>query len=156
MEYNNPDDYWMRKEDERQGGWWPYFVCFFAFVLVLVCVAMCSGCSPKVIERVEKEYIVKKDSVLMRDSVWVKDSVFVEKAGDTITEYRTRDRYIYKYVDKVRVDSFIKRDSIPYPVEIEKPLTKWETFCIDYGKIMLGATVVCIIFIVIKLRFLHV
>ena len=35
----------------------------------------------------------------------------------------------------------------PYPVE--KQLTRWQSFCIDYGKIMLGSTIACVIAIVL-------
>lgn len=41
--------------------------------------------------------------------------------------------------DSVRVDSI----QVPYPVE--RKLSKWESFCIDYGKIMAGATAASIV-----------
>lgn len=41
--------------------------------------------------------------------------------------------------DSVRVDS------VQVPVPVERKLSKWESFCIDYGKIMAGATAAAII-----------
>lgn len=53
------------------------------------------------------------------------------------------------YKDSVRVDSV----QVPYPVE--RKLNRWEKICIDYGKIMIGATVVTFIaFVVILILWL--
>jgi hypothetical protein len=49
--------------------------------------------------------------------------------------------------DSVRVDS------VQVPVPVECKLTKWETFCIDYGKVMAGSTIVLLLmFIYIIVR----
>lgn len=49
--------------------------------------------------------------------------------------------------DSVRVDS------VQVPVPVECKLTKWETFCIDYGKVMVGSTIVLLLmFIYIIVR----
>ena len=46
----------------------------------------------------------------------------------------------------------------PVPVPVEKKLTKWQSFCIDYGKVMLGGTgaavvaVACIAIMVMRKR----
>ena len=43
--------------------------------------------------------------------------------------------------DSVRVDSV--------PVPVERQLSKWETVCLDYGKIMMGGTLVSVILAII-------
>jgi hypothetical protein len=49
--------------------------------------------------------------------------------------------------DSVRVDS------VQVPVPVECKLTKWETFCIDYGKVMTGSTIILfLMFIYIIVR----
>ncbi len=48
-----------------------------------------------------------------------------------------RDTVYRSSVDSVRV---------PYPVE--KKLTRWQQACIDYGKVMMGATVLLVLFII--------
>ena len=52
--------------------------------------------------------------------------------------------------DSVRVEYKDK----PYPVE--KQLTKWQSFCIDYGKIMVGVTVsalaVIVLLIILRIK----
>ena len=53
--------------------------------------------------------------------------------------------------EKVKVhDSIIYQDR-PYPVYKEKELSKWEKFCCDYGKVMIGATVILILIIALLL-----
>lgn len=43
----------------------------------------------------------------------------------------------------------MRTDSIPVPYPVPAQLTRWQAFCCDYGKVMLGATCLCIILIII-------
>jgi hypothetical protein len=45
--------------------------------------------------------------------------------------------------DSVRVDSI----QVPYPVPAQ--LSRWQSFCCDYGKVMLGGTVVMVVALII-------
>lgn len=45
----------------------------------------------------------------------------------------------------------VKSDTVQVPVPVERKLSKWESFCIDYGKIMAGVTAAAIIAIGIVL-----
>lgn len=42
--------------------------------------------------------------------------------------------------DKIMVKEVIKGDSIPVPYPVKEPLSRWQQFCCDYGKFMLGTT----------------
>ncbi len=72
-----------------------------------------------------------------RDSVYVRDSIFVYMNGDTVREYRDRvmwrDRLVH---DTVYIE---RTDSVPYRVEVEKPLTQWERTKIEAGGWAIGA-----------------
>lgn len=63
-----------------------------------------------------------------RDSIYIKDSIYidVQRGQDTVYRYETKWRTIYK--DVLRIDTFYvtERDSIPYMVEVEKKLNRWE------------------------------
>lgn len=63
-----------------------------------------------------------------RDSIYIKDSIYIDiqRGQDTVYRYETKWRTIYK--DVLRVDTFYvtERDSIPYMVEVEKKLNRWE------------------------------
>lgn len=63
-----------------------------------------------------------------RDSIYIKDSIYidVQRGQDTVYRYETKWRTIYK--DVLRTDTFYVNttDSIPYMVEVEKKLNRWE------------------------------
>lgn len=97
--------------------------------LLLLIVIIVSSC--RSFEYIPTETI-KSDStyhaVKHRDSIYIKDSIYidVQRAQDTVYRYETKWRTIYK--DVFRVDTFYvtERDSIPYMVEVEKKLNRWE------------------------------
>ena len=112
--------------------------CMYAILSAIVIIGMAvmvvllSGC--KVIKEVPVEKIVEKTSYqdrVFRDSMYLHDSIYVEVKGDTVW----RDRYRYLYRDREIRDTVqvTVTDSIPYPVEVEKRLTKWEEIKKDYG-----------------------
>ena len=81
---------------------------------VLLC-SILAGCTKTLyvpVESVRTEYVDK----LQRDSIYVyeKDSMYIK--GDTVF----RDRWQYKYKDKIIHDSVFIQDTIrvPYPVEV--------------------------------------
>jgi hypothetical protein len=73
----------------------------------------------------------------------------VEKSGDTVTTYKTRYVYQDRWRDRVVRDTVIKTDSIQVPYPVERKLSRWETFCLDYGKVMVGTTGVLLLSIAI-------
>jgi hypothetical protein len=74
-----------------------------------------------------------RDSVyidrLKRDSIYQRDSIYIIVKGDTVFKYQ----YKYSYRDKLVRDTVavVRRDSIPYPVEVskyvERKLSWWQT-----------------------------
>ena len=96
------------------------------------------------VETVKTEY--RDRLVETCDSIHVHDSVFVAVKGDTIYEYKQQLIYKNKFVhDTIYIEI---RDSIPVPCPVEKQLTKWEQFKVDYaGWIVLALLIVlaCII-----------
>jgi hypothetical protein len=84
------------------------------FVLMIIILSACSTLKYIPVIETKTEYTDRfyRDSIYIRDSFYIKET----NSNDTvwITEYR--DRYIYKYINKI--DSFILTDSIPYPVTI--------------------------------------
>lgn len=80
-------------------------------VLLLCLLASCGKTVYIPVESVRTEY---QDRYL-RDSINVYDSVYVREKGDSIFV----DRLQRVYIDRFRVDSFIRTDSIqvPYPVD---------------------------------------
>lgn len=125
----------------------------YCVVLVGLFSLLC-GCSPKVITVPEyhTEYVYKTDSVVKRDSIWCYDSVFVEKAGDTVAIYKTKILYRDRWKEVVKVDTILKRDSIPYLVEVEKSLTWWQKKKIEFGEWAIVAIVCLLLLYFIRRR----
>lgn len=118
-----------------------YLLILMSFVLV--------GCKTIYVpfETVRTEY---KDK-FTRDSIHTVDSIIRYEKGDTV--FQDRIRYVYK--DKLRVDSVIIKDSIPYPVEVIKEkivrkLTQWQIVQIWLGR---GLLIVLVLFLIFRFVF---
>lgn len=120
---------------------------------VLTCVALYS-CRTKYVTVPEyhTEYKTVVDSTIKWDSVFIHDSVAVLLKGDTVTKYQLRDKVVYKYLLKQRIDTLIKTDSIRVPYPVERQLTKWEKVKMDVGGY--GLVIIVLVFMVFMLRFL--
>lgn len=127
--------------------------CLYAILSAIVIISMAivvvllSGC--KVIKEVPVEKIVEKTSYqdrVFRDSIYLRDSIRVETKGDTVF----RDRYRYLYRDREIRDTVqvTVTDSIPYPVEVEKELSKWNQLKVDVGGYLIGLILLLIAIIV--------
>ena len=124
-------------------------------MVILLLLCLCSGCSPKIIER----EVVKTDTCFIqkerRDSIYLKDSVYVREwiQGDTvrIETLRWRDRWRERIV---RDTSYVSvRDTIKITTtrEVAKPLSSWQSFQIWVGRLALIAiTMLLIVFIINK------
>ena len=123
----------------------------YGCILALVVFCLC-GCKTQYVpvEVVKTEYIVKHDSVTMRDSIWAHDSIYVEKNGDTLLIEKWRTKYEIRYRDVVRVDSFIKSDSIQVPIPVERETTFKEKTLMTMGVIFPIAFLICVIYISIR------
>lgn len=107
------------------------FIGFAAALVLLAIVLSLTSCRTiQVVPEIHTEYI--HDTISRVDSVW-RDRVHTEyQRGDTII---LRDSvYLYQYKTLDKVVEVIKRDSIPYAVEVEKQVRyvpgfyKWSTW----------------------------
>ena len=102
-------------------------IIVFFVTLMLVMSIVCSCSTPRVGERIVRDsvYIDR----LKRDSIYQRDSIYIIVKGDTVFKYQ----YKYSYRDKLVRDTVavVRRDSIPYPVEVskyvERKLSWWQT-----------------------------
>ena len=105
----------------------------YKYMMFLVGLAILSGCFPSY--RTFHTEAVVKDSLSIShrfiDKTIYRDSVFERWRNDTLYIYKERlvDRYIYTG-DTVYIE---RRDSISVPVPVERKLTKWEQFKMDWG-----------------------
>lgn len=98
--------------------------CGLALMVVLMILGILSGCkSPKAVTStsptIMTQYIVKSDTFLEKDSVYLHDSVYVYHNGDTVIVNKVMRRDRWKNVYRTVLDTIVKRDSVPYPVEKE-------------------------------------
>lgn len=145
-------------------------ICVLLFSMISVLFILClSSCSQKVVTVPEyhTQYINRVDTFVQRDSIFNNsvtvireangaDSVLLQKYGIKLKDnervlllLRNEMERLSHNQLKVHTDTFIKTDSIRVPYPVEKKLSRWEVFCIDYGKIMLGVTIASLIGIVL-------
>lgn len=111
----------------------------------LIALAFCS-CKTKIVtvEKVHDVYHNVTDTI--RDSI--KHEVIVKEFvnGDTVYQYHTE--YLYKDRWKVRDSIIIQRDSVPYPVEVEKIVEKRVTPWYNY--LLIGALGLAVLYFLFK------
>lgn len=96
------------------------------------------GCKTKYVSVPEyhMEYIVKSDTLAKLDSIYLRDSVYIYHNGDTVVINKVAYRDRYHNIYKVRLDTIIRRDSIPYPVE--RTLTASEQRLMTLGRLFIA------------------
>lgn len=99
--------------------------------LLSVCVVgiVFSSCSSTRIVTVPEYHEVvahQRDTTSARDSVFVHDSVFVALRGDTVVMKEYHVVYKDRWRDRLRVDSFVQRDTVTVVKEVEKPPSWWQ------------------------------
>ena len=147
----------MKQEpDNNRLTLWHILAGFGWGILVCLLITLLAGCKsikyvPVETVRTDTTYITKQQ----RDSIMLHDSIYIHEyqKGDTI--YRDRDRWhtIYqdRWRDRTHTDTLIQKDTIQVPYPVEKPLTTWQRFCLDYGKITTGATVALILLLALRI-----
>lgn len=93
--------------------------------------------------KVDTTYINK----LQRDSIYMLDSVYVKEKGDTVLI----EKYKYLYRDKLVRDTLYmaKTDSIQVPYPVEKELTRWQQFRMDFGGVAMCIVVISILILIV-------
>ena len=139
-------------------------------ILLVLAVMLLCGCKSiqyVPVETVRTEIVHQTDTVKQTDSVKSEketvirvarpeDSLMLAKLGIKLQSNERLLILLQKELSdtKKELEEKHNSDSVrveykdrPYPVE--KQLTRWQSFCIDYGKIMLGSTVAGVIVIVL-------
>lgn len=119
----------------------------YVLVILMMLGGGFSSCRTQYIpvETIKTEYLVR-DSI-RHDSVYQQDSVYVTVKGDTVYEYKYKYLYKYQYIN--RTDTLMKTDSIQIPYPIEKQLSRWQRFKLDFGG---TAMLIMIMIIIVKLK----
>lgn len=153
------------KESSKKG--WLLLALLWGGLLLLACLTTsCKSVEYAKVPEYHTEVVHHRDTVIQKDSILKEvntilrearpeDSAMIAQLGiklgnderllillqNALTE-KNNSTYESHNKDSVRVDSV----RTPYPVE--KKLSKWQTFCCDYGKIMIGATLLLIVALV--------
>lgn len=88
---------------------------------LIACIAItcCTGCTTtKVVEVpvTHTEYIEKVDTFVKTDSIH--ETEYIKISGDTV--YKEKVKYVQQKVYEPKYVEVIKRDSVPFPVEVIK------------------------------------
>lgn len=116
----------------------------FMCLLFVICSCRTVKYVPVETVKVDTTYINK----LQRDSIYMLDSVYVKEKGDTVLI----EKYKYLYRDKLVRDTLYmaKTDSIQVPYPVEKELTRWQQFRMDFGGWGIGILVILITIMIVR------
>lgn len=126
------------------------FSAFLAFITAMaICgiisaLTSCRSVKYVSVPEYHTEYKTRTDSILKRDSVWIHDSVSVWMKNDTVFKDRWHTEWRYHNMDKIKIDTFIKTDSVRVPYPVEKRLSKWQQIKVDY---FVPLVCLCVIFL---------
>ena len=107
--------------------------------------------SCKLIQYVPVETIKRDTTYISQtkiDSIYQRDSIYVEHKGDTI--YKTKYKYLYKYIEKHDTLWREKVDTVQVAYPIEAQLTKWQKIKINMGEYLIAAIALIIIWLCVK------
>ena len=115
----------------------------FMCLLFVICSCRTVKYVPVETVKVDTTYINK----LQRDSIYMLDSVYVKEKGDTVLI----EKYKYLYRDKLVRDTLYmaKTDSIQVPYPVEKELTRWQQFRMDFGGWAMCIVVISIVILIV-------
>ena len=150
IDYNNPNDPWINtgydpykgmNDDERMKAGCLQLAGILGAIIValLICVLLGSCTTTKYVPVPEYHTDTVRISQNTHDSIHVHDSTYIKEKGDTMLI----ERWHTKFRDRWRTDTIYqsKRDSIPYPVEVEKEdpaeLTWWQRTQMYAGDVLM-------------------
>lgn len=116
-----------------------------ALWLVATCVCILTACTTTRYVTVPEQHTVyshNRDTVAQRDSIFMHDSIIVTHWGDTVRIVENHTIYRDRWRDRLRVDSFIQRDTITVVKEVEKPPNRWQRFRLGFAD---GAFLLCVV-----------
>ncbi len=138
----------MKWYDERI---WSRLLLLVVGMLAVICLSGCKTTRYVPLERTVHRESVRHDTLHIADSVLVHDSVSVFLKGDTVYKDRLHREKVLRKVYRTKVDTFIKRDSIPVPYPTERELSKWERFQLKYAVWSMGALCMVLVYLCYKL-----
>lgn len=100
------------------------------------------------VEMVRTEWKTQYIHDSIRVEVSKNDCTSIEHRGDTVFVDRWHTQYRDRWRDRIVNDTVIKEKEVQVPYPVERKLTRWEQFCLDYGKVTTGGTVVCLFLII--------
>ena len=125
----------------------------FSLLLLLAVMTACTSTRYVTVPEYHEKVVHQRDSFLQHDSVFIHDSVAVRNQGDSIVFV---DRYhtVYKdrWRDRVRIDSFVQRDTVTVTKEVEKPPSSWERFKDGMSGTIFMVLVILLIYMIMKLK----
>ena len=94
---------------------------------LLLAAFMYGSCATRIVSVPEYHEVVahSRDTLAVRDSVFVHDSVMVTLRGDTVMVEKFNIVYRDRWRDRLRTDSFIRRDTVTVVREVEKSPGLW-------------------------------
>lgn len=118
-----------------------YKGCFWSFVafILIMAVILFTACSPRVIEKIEKQTDTCYIEKIRRDSIYQHDSIYIHEwqKGDTV--YVERDRWHTEWRDRlIRDTAYVaKRDTLVTVQYVDKPadISGWQWAQIWFGRI---------------------
>lgn len=115
----------------------------FMCMLFVICSCRTVKYVPVETIKIDTTYINK----LQRDSIYMLDSVYVKEKGDTVLI----EKYKYLYRDKLLRDTMYisKVDSIQVPYPVEKELTRWQQFRMNFGGLAVCIVVISILILIV-------
>ena len=146
-------------------------ISFFVLAVILASLLfMVFGCSPRVVTvpEIHTEYVVRTDSFVKRDTVQREketivreltkdDSLMLAKYGIQLRDNERMILLLQKELEREKSiqaeavhDTIVKCDSIPYKVEVEKPLTWWQEKKIEFGELAMFIMAGLLLSIVLK------
>lgn len=122
---------------------WCITLAPFMCMLFIICSCRTVKYVPVETIKVDTTYINK----LQRDSIYMLDSVYVKEKGDTVLI----EKYKYLYRDKLLRDTMYisKVDSIQVPYPVEKELTRWQQFRMNFGGLAVCIVVISILILIV-------
>lgn len=119
-------------------------------LLWLLCLTGCKTVRYVPVPEYHTLYKTMVDTVQRWDSVYFRDSVFMAANGDTVYLTKTHWRERFRNIYHVKSHTVMQRDSVRVPYPVEKPLTKWQRWKMDFGGWAMGVAALLVILVILK------
>lgn len=111
-------------------------------------------------DTVEKNTVINNEKETILREARPEDSAMIAKLGIKLKDNEILLILLQNELRETRDELYeihnrdsVKTDSVQVPYPVERELSKWESFCLDYGKLMLGGTILGVIVIILWLIF---